>query len=398
MISSSHKNSVSVTTFDQHRKKVVIDVETTGFSKQDRIVELSVLRIDADSMKPIDEYDTLINPQRDIGTNAIHGISATMVDNAPTFREIAPALSRRLDGTVLIGHNISFDVRFLKQEFDRLGVSTSFDPGMPICTYKASGLSLENAAKEFNLTDQLMHRALTDARVCAELAAQVIDGKTECSPAFCLATGDPNPRTMRRGAVDPTKIVKRKISLVDSPWNGSPSGMYRYVLNYVLDDGEIDNEERAQLDDLAKELQLSVDQERAICRLHLVTLIAAVERDGTVDQDAYAYLVKSARSMGLSDEPLPQMAELPANTSVEVGMTVCFSGDATILNGSYTRDYLEQLATLARIIPRPSVTKKLDRLVLADPKSYSNKAKSAKRYGIQILSVEQFLVEIGATI
>lgn len=397
MTQGSGRNSNSLSSIDQHRRIVVIDVETTGLYKSDRIVELSVITVDKSSMQPLDEYDTLINPERDIGATFIHGISATMVENAPTFQEIAPVLSRRLDGAILIGHNISFDVRFLKQEFDRLGESASFDPGLPVCTYRASGLSLEKAAKEYRLTRQPMHRALTDARMCAELAAQVIDTQVECSPAFCVATGDPNPRTLRRGAVDPTNIIKRKISPVDSPWNGNPSGMYRYVLNYVLDDGEIDHEEQAQLSDLAHELQLSAAQERAICRLQLASIIAAVERDGIVDQNDRKYMEKCARSMGLSNEPLPAMTDLPVDASLEVGMTVCFSGDAKGVHSSLSREYLEQLATLARIIPRPSVTKKLDLLVLADVKSASNKAKNARRYGTRILSAEQFLVEIGVT-
>ena len=388
--------------FDQQPKIVVLDVETTGTFRTDRIVEISLITLDENSM-PIDEYDTLVNPERDIGlshldgTNvtSIHGITATMVANAPTFEEIAPAVARRLDDAVLVGHNIAFDIRFLKREFERLDES-SFDPGIPVCTYETSGLSLENAVSEFNLSSQQAHRALTDARMCAELMTKTVDGDTECAPAFCVASGDPNPRTLRRGAVDPTKIIKRKISPIHSPWNGDSTGMYRYVLNHVLDDGKIDSRERKQLEELAEELQLSNEQVKEICQLHLATLVAAVERDGIVGEDEHDFLERIAKAMGLENEPIPSMTDLPEEASVEAGMTVCFSGDATMIDSAYTRSFLEKTATLAHLVPRPSVTKKLDMLVLFDPNSYSGKAQKARKYGISIMSVEQFLDEIFA--
>lgn len=385
-------------TFSKAAKKVVLDVETTGFGKTDRIIEVSALTVDPISLTPIDEYDTLVNPERDIGNSYIHGITASMVTSAPTFAEIAPALARRLDGAILIGHNVAFDAWMLLQEFNRLGDLSSFDPGLPVCTYKAAGVSLEEAGKQYLLTNESMHRALTDARITAELAAIVVDDDTDCRPAFCMASGDPNPRTLRRGAIDPTKAIKRKVSAVDSPWNGDRSGMYRYVLNYVLDDGRIDPDERAVLRDLADELQLSESQVREICRLHLATLIAASERDGVVDKDERKRLEMNANAMGLGDEPLPEMTDLPEDTSVAIGMNVCFSGNATQIHPTYSREYLEQLAVLARMEPRPSVTKALDILVLADIRSASGKARTARKYGIRVISVERFIHEIGADV
>ena len=210
--------------FDQPTKKVVLDVETTGLFRTDRIVEISLITLDENSL-PIDEYYALVNPERDIGRSyfdgknvtTIHGITATMVANAPTFEEIAPALTKRLDGAVLIGHNVAFDIRFLTQAFNRLDESF-FDPGIPVCTWRESGgLSLENAVYEFNLLSQLAHRSLTDARMCAELMSKTVDGDTECLPAVCEVFEDPNPRTLRRGAVDPKLTIKRNMVVTDSP-------------------------------------------------------------------------------------------------------------------------------------------------------------------------------------
>jgi DNA polymerase III epsilon subunit-like protein len=66
-------------------KFAVVDVETTGFGAKDRIIELGIILIDED--KITHEWETLVNPERDISNSDIHGITASMVSLAPTFKE-----------------------------------------------------------------------------------------------------------------------------------------------------------------------------------------------------------------------------------------------------------------------------------------------------------------------
>ena len=106
---------------------VVIDCETTGLGQNDRIVEIAALTLNPETWETTDEYETLINPERDVGPVDIHGVTATMVEAAPTFPEVIAALARRIHGAILIAHNLSFDARMLDYEFDRLGVA--FDVG-----------------------------------------------------------------------------------------------------------------------------------------------------------------------------------------------------------------------------------------------------------------------------
>jgi len=93
---------------------VVIDCETTGLGKYDRVLEVAAITIDSATLEVIDEYDTLINPQRDVGPVNIHGITASMVELAPSFEEVAGSLAQRVSGNVLVAHNLSFDVRMLR--------------------------------------------------------------------------------------------------------------------------------------------------------------------------------------------------------------------------------------------------------------------------------------------
>ena len=72
---------------------VVIDCETTGLGSNDRIIEIAVLTLDPRTWEPTDEYETLINPERDIGPVGIHGITASRHPWSRT-RPPSPRLSR----------------------------------------------------------------------------------------------------------------------------------------------------------------------------------------------------------------------------------------------------------------------------------------------------------------
>ena len=95
---------------------VILDCETTGFGPGDRIIELAAVTLDGKSLETIDEFDTLVNPQRDVGRTDIHGITASMVAAAPTFTEIAATVARLLDGAVPVAHNLPFDARLVRTE------------------------------------------------------------------------------------------------------------------------------------------------------------------------------------------------------------------------------------------------------------------------------------------
>lgn len=140
----------------------VIDLETTGLYNADRIVEIALVVLDGATLEIVDEYDTLVNPMRDVGPTGRHGITASMVSAAPTFEEIAGTVARIVDGATLVAHNLVFDGRFLTNEFERHGVA--MDAGSGVCTLKLSGSRLEQASAAFGIELQHAHQALADAR------------------------------------------------------------------------------------------------------------------------------------------------------------------------------------------------------------------------------------------
>ena len=97
-----------------------IDFETTGLSaKSDRVIEVGIVRTSADG-RTLREYSSLVNPSRDVGRTDIHGITAGMLRDAPTFAQIVGDVASMLNGAVMVAHNASFDARFLDAELERM--------------------------------------------------------------------------------------------------------------------------------------------------------------------------------------------------------------------------------------------------------------------------------------
>lgn len=100
------------------------DLETTGTDPaRDRIVELSVLRLDPDGQRAT--RTRRINPERPIPTEAtkVHGIRDEDVREEPTFRQVAKGLLEFLGEGDLAGFNVHrFDVPLLDREFRDCGL------------------------------------------------------------------------------------------------------------------------------------------------------------------------------------------------------------------------------------------------------------------------------------
>ncbi len=100
----------------------VIDFETTGLfpGSHDRVIELAVVHVSTDG-RVEGEWETLVNPRRDLGPQRIHGIRSSDIVTAPPFEQIAGQLVQLLAGRVVVAHNASFDTRFLVAELQRSG-------------------------------------------------------------------------------------------------------------------------------------------------------------------------------------------------------------------------------------------------------------------------------------
>src|ERR1043165_3767080 len=107
----------------------VIDLETTGVNLgSDRIVEIAIVKIQTDGTRVIKRK--LLNPEIPISTVSrhLHGISNEVVEDAPTFKQVANEIKQFLDNCDLAGYNSNrFDVPMLAEEFLRVGLEFDFN-------------------------------------------------------------------------------------------------------------------------------------------------------------------------------------------------------------------------------------------------------------------------------
>ena len=376
----------------------VIDCETTGLGNSDRIIEIAVVTLDASTLETVDEFDTLVNPQRDVGKTDLHGITASMVAGAPTMEEVMGALARRLNGSVLAAHSLRFDSRMLRNECNRLGAE--FEPGVGICTLHLAGEKLSRAAERHSIPLKGHHRALVDARVCAELLRRLIDDDQETSAAHLSARDLPvSSRTHRRDISHTASVtpLQRLVARACVPSSVGACLDYFDALDWVLDDGIVTSEEQTFLDEIIRSSNLTDSQVRAMQESYLKSLIQAVERDSVVSSEELALVTKIARVLGIEDVSLPQVTKIATATRIKKGQRICFTGTAVDQDGNHLeRSMLENMAAVAGLQPVNGVSRKsCDLLVAADAASSSGKAKKARDLGIPIMSVEDFLESLG---
>ncbi|WP_370145398.1 DEDDh family exonuclease [Streptacidiphilus sp. EB129] len=152
----------------------VVDVETTGLGRTDRIVSVGVYRLDPQG-EVLDHWYTPVNPERDPGPVWIHGLTSEHLEGAPTFPEIADTLAEWLSGRVLVAHNALFDWSMISREFARMGgrapveqrlctIVLARDLRLPLANHRLGTL-----AGHFGVVPRQAHHALDDARVLAEV-------------------------------------------------------------------------------------------------------------------------------------------------------------------------------------------------------------------------------------
>lgn len=373
-------------------RMAILDTETTGFSRADRILEIAVLSVVGGEV--VDEFDTLLQPDRDPGPVHIHGITPGMLQAAPRFAEVAHDLAVRLDGAVLVAHNIHFDLRMLRAEFDRTNAA-DFDPGEGICTYRLTRKKLSVAAAEAGLTPT-SHNALGDARAVAALA--LIHSQTSLrsrpQPAVCsVHPPSAGGVTVRRPNAPPRRGSLHAMAAATA-WPGTPGvdeALYLDALDRCLDDGRLDVEERRWLNDTAAAVGLSGGRRAELHSRYYAMLRTQILADGVVTPEEAEFAREIAVSLNLAFEGL--VTTLPPDEPVHLSadVRVCFTGTSTINGRVMERRVLEGLAEAFGMVSVPSVTRKCDVLVASDPLSQSGKARKARDYGIPIISTEDFL-------
>ncbi|GGP03896.1 exonuclease [Cloacibacterium rupense] len=153
----------------------IIDIESNGAGyRKESIIEVAIFRYDGHTIT--DQFISLVNPESDITpfVQKLTKITPKMVKSAPKFHEIAKRIIEITDGTTLVGHNIDFDYRMLRQSFKRLGYEFKINTLDTIPLAKKlipdqDSYSLGKLCKSIGIPLIDEHRASGDARATLEL-------------------------------------------------------------------------------------------------------------------------------------------------------------------------------------------------------------------------------------
>lgn len=160
----------------------VFDTETTGLDPtQDRVVSIGAVRIVNGRLLRQELFDQLVDPECPMPAAAeeVHGITDAMVRGQPTIQQVLPQFLRFAEETVLVGHNVAFDLRMFETEEPVTGVKVN-NPVLDTLLLSAvihpdgDDHSMEALADRLGVTMVGRHTALSDAFVTAEIFLRMI--------------------------------------------------------------------------------------------------------------------------------------------------------------------------------------------------------------------------------
>ncbi len=408
----------------------VVDVETTGFSPagHDRIVEVAVIQVSPWGTIE-SSWSTLVNPQRDLGPQYVHGIAAADVLAAPTFDQIAGTLAALLAGRAFVAHNASFDARFVQSEFGALGYDVPVVAHTSVCTMRwaaqlmphaprtlagcceCAGIHLENA-----------HAALADAAATAALLAHYLrlmgipdrppvarvpawSGALELAATAqwpSIPVNDVAPTHRGNATRQSAGFLERVVEHL--PRSAAPCDHQEYLalLDRALLDRLLSVREKHALVETAHSLGIDRATAAGLHRDYLQALARTALADGVVTPDEQRDLELVAGLLSLTPDdvatalregasPGPSVGDAGTTTapcgtfSLRPGDRVVFTGDMAM-----SRDEWTARAVAAGLSAHPNVTKRVSLVIAADPDSLSGKARKAADYGIPIVTEHAF--------
>ncbi|MDZ8275335.1 exonuclease domain-containing protein [Microbacterium aquimaris] len=394
----------------------VVDFETTGIlpSYHHRVVEIGVTHVEDDGTIT-HRWDTLVNPERDLGPQQIHGIRAADILDAPVFSDIAAEFADLLRGRVFAAHNAAFDLRFLEAEFERAGYG-SRGAAPSVCTMRlganfglggAASLARACAMHDIDLVEA--HSAGADSYAAAQLLARFQQtsaswpgwadywfktatsgrayGYPECRRTGVIA----KPRSVASAA--PGSFLERISANAVREVHDGAEAEYLALLDRCLLDGFISVNEGAQLARVADDLGLTRDAVVALHRDYILELERRAWADGLLTDDEKADLRAVGELLEVGDAAISAAIddEAPAAAGAQpIEVFTLAAGDMVVLTGEMSRDraHWENELSQRGLVAHPNVTKKVALVVAADPDSLSGKAKKARDYGIPIVGEE----------
>jgi DNA polymerase-3 subunit epsilon len=161
----------------------VFDTETTGLDPAggDEIISIGALRIVNGKLLKEEQFSQMVDPKRHLPWESIkyHGIRPEMLMDQPTIEQVLPRFQHFAQETVLVGHNVAFDMRmlqvkeaitgiqFINPVLDTMLLSSVVHPAQ-------EDHSLGVTAQRLGVNIVGRHSAIGDAQATAEIFLKLI--------------------------------------------------------------------------------------------------------------------------------------------------------------------------------------------------------------------------------
>ena len=410
----------------------VLDFETTGFSRHDRVIEIGVVLLDA-NCRVERTWQTLVQPNRGFDNSDVHGITPTNLVGAPTFEHVARRFAEVLNGRVIVAHNASFEYKFLTNEFGRLGIELAdgnwlldtmvlarqFMPGQPV--------SLKNVLSIMGIENRAAHTALADAEATAAVLQRFVQARPDIvdyaeplyfAPAQLAQLRISDVPLLERNDVRAAGDVAAAGTAADSTATGTAadqqtsekqwlqelaqhvprtrdeaSDKYIGFLVQAMVDGRLDMRELSKLHGIAAEHGLSADDVNMLHEQYLQQLIVQAWADSVVTEQERRWLISIAGELNIERNRVEDLVTSARKLELRPGDRVTFTGAMAT-----PREVWEARARAAGLdvggVIKASVV-----LVASDVNTQSGKAKKARALGIPIVDEVTFahaLAELNA--
>ena len=146
----------------------VLDLETTGISiTTEKITEVGIMKVKNGEV--IDEFEIFVNPEKPIPQRVVEvtNITDEMVKDAETIDKVFPKILEFVGDSIIVAHNASFDVGFLKHNAKLLGyeINNTYIDTLPLAKDLFPDLKkykLGKIADSLGIEVDVAHRALAD--------------------------------------------------------------------------------------------------------------------------------------------------------------------------------------------------------------------------------------------
>ena len=158
----------------------VLDLETTGLSaKTEKITEIGIMKIVNGEV--VDKFSEFVNPEKHIPERVqeVTHITDDMVIDSPKIDEIFPRVLEFIKGSVLVAHNATFDIGFLKNVAKNLGYEFDYTyvDTLPLARKLYPELKkhkLGKIAEHLGIEVLVAHRALDDVDTTVKVLKEMM--------------------------------------------------------------------------------------------------------------------------------------------------------------------------------------------------------------------------------